>query len=107
MKRPDPATAEAPGGPAQFPDDRWVKSMPLLCEYLASDAWDDGKPREQSTVSIKCQDGRVLAVLNDLEMRRSLYVSAETVEGALKALEKHLGSSLADWRAWKGPARKK
>jgi hypothetical protein len=96
----------APGGLPVFPDEAWLKKLPTICEYLADDAWDDGSPRELSTVSIKCVEGRVVAVLNDPEERRSLYVSGESVMKAMESLERALGSPQADWRRWQGSGKK-
>jgi hypothetical protein len=102
MKRPEPSQAGAPGGVQEFPDEVWRNKLPTVCEYLSHDQWDDGKPRELSTVAIKLVDGRVTAVMNDPELRRSLYVSGPDVLKAMASLERALASPNADWRAWKG-----
>lgn len=105
MKRPDTPVAGAGGG--DFPDEKWKTGLPTLVEYMTSEKWDDGKERELSSVAIKFQDGLVLAVLNDPEMRRGLYVTGDTVEKALKALERNASDPKADWRQWGGNKKKK
>lgn len=95
------------GKPGEFPDEKWSKGLPTIVEYMTQDKWGDGKERELSGVTVKYQDGLILIVLNDVAQRRSLYVSANSVEGALKALEKAVSGPGADWRAWSGKGRKK
>lgn len=100
MKRPDeqPSTA----APGKWPDEGWAKKYPALCEFLGDDRWDDGTPREVATLGLKTEDMRIVASLNDHSSARSLYRSGETVEGALRALDKACVDPGADWRAWKG-----
>lgn len=104
LARPE---TRAAAGVGDFPDETWKKNMPTIVEYLTQDKWPDNKDRELATVSIKFQDGRVLAVLNDQDLRRSLYVSGDDVSKALRALEKALNDPVADWRAWGGNKKKK
>ena len=105
MKKPE--SGVTPTWLGKFPDEKWLKVFPCLCEYLADETWEDGTGRELSTLTIKSQEGHVLAVLNDVAMRRSLYVAGESVEQAVKALERSLGSPGADWRPWGGARKKK
>ena len=104
MKRPE-ATQVARDG--MFPDGKWAQALPTIAEYLSSEAWDDGSSRERSSLSIKVQDGCILAVLQDHEFGRGLYVVGATVDAALKSLEKALQSPSADWRVWKSAKKKK
>lgn len=90
-----------------WPDLKWKEKYPTLVEYLTQDTWEDKQPRELSTVSIKCQDGRVLVVLSDVDQKRSLYMSGETVEKALQSLERAASGPGGDWRAWHGNKKKK
>lgn len=108
MRRPDETPSDQPAG--KWPDGDWAKKLPLLSEHLGDTTWEDGAPRELSTLTVKCEDGRIVVALNDREGHRSLYRSGETVNDALKALEKAVGDPGADWRAWhqgqKGGKRK-
>lgn len=102
MKKPTAAVPDQPGGQPVFADAKWVAALPTVCEYLTHDSWDDGQPREVSTVVIKAQEGRVLACLNDHELRRGLYVSGDDVMAALKGLERAVAGPQPDWRKWGG-----
>lgn len=98
MKRPEVVSASENG---TFPDASFAKAHPTLSEYMSEDRWDDGKPRERSTVQLKLQDGAILATLQDHDLQRGLYVVGASVAEALKSLEKHAASPTADWRMWK------
>lgn len=100
MRRPDEVPSTQPRG--KWPDEGWAKKYPLLCEHIGDDSWEDGTPREASTLGVKGEDGRVVVSLNDREAKRSLYRSGESVQEALLALEKALGGTGADWRSWNG-----
>lgn len=94
-------------GTSSWPDEKWLKAMPVLCEYLTQETYEDGTSRELSKLSVFYQDGLVSVALNDTDQRASLYRSGESVEAALRALEKALTSSQPDWRSWQGRKGKK
>lgn len=97
MKRPEDTVKEEG---AAMPDEKWAKSLPTLCEYLVTTEWEGGGAREPSTLVLKVQNGCILAAVNDVALKRSLYVSGDTVEATLKSMEKALQSPTADWRKW-------
>jgi len=99
MKRPEVKERD-PSRVVPFPDESWTKKWPLLCEHLAADCYDDGTPRQPSLLSIKEQDGLVLASLTDKDLERGLYRTGRDVSSALSALEKALDGGTADWRPW-------
>jgi len=104
MKKPEVREVDPVAG-APFADPTWAKGLPRICEYLSTTAWDDGTPREPSTLTIKAQDGQILCALNDKDASRTLYATADTVMGGLKSLEKHLEANTGDWRAWQAVPR--
>ena len=104
MKRPNEIPTTRPEG--TWPDEKWIETYPTICEHLGDATWDDGKPRTPSTISLSCQEGRIVVALNDKEMHKSLYRSGESVEEALRAIEKALVDPGADWRAWYGNKKK-
>jgi len=106
MKRPDePASGST--GEGKWPDEVWVKKYPVLCEHLGDERWEDGTPREPSTLGIKSEEGRIVVSVNDKELNRSLYRSGGTVDEALKAIEKAIIDPKADWRYWSGKGGRK
>jgi len=90
-----------------WPDSEFAKKYPTLVEYLSDSTWSDGGARELSSLSLKFQDGLVLANVNDQDGKRSLYRAAQTVQEALRAIEKALGDPAADWRGWNANTKKK
>jgi hypothetical protein len=106
MKRPskpDPTSSPA----ASFPDEDWCTLFPTVVEYLADGAFEDGEPRQLSTLGVKFQDGLILVTLSDHELSRGLYRTGATFLDALGAIEGCLVKSTADWRAWKKGGYKK
>lgn len=85
-----------------WPDGAWLDMYPCLVEHISDETWEDGSPREVSTLVIRGQDGRVLGALNDRETKCSLYRSGDTVGEVLEALEKVLEDGIGDWRSWSG-----
>lgn len=86
----------------QWPDGRWLDRFPLLCEHISDATWEDGSPREVSTLVIRGQDSMVMVAVNDREAKQSLYRSGNSVEEALTALEAALEGTAPDWRPWSG-----
>lgn len=108
MKRPDKPVNEGIGE-VPMVDAKWASAHPLIVEHLTHASWDDGTPREVSTITVFVNDGRIKLCLNDREAQCSLYVTADTMQGAFASLEKQLASGpRADWRKWapKGKGRK-
>lgn len=72
---------------------------PDVWAMLTDDRWDDGSPRERSTILILVDGGTVKLWLNDRAMGRAAWVSGETVEGALEALNGALYDGTVAWRS--------
>lgn len=104
MKRPP--TSETPGGVLPPEDDGFAKKYPQLYEYMTEVTYEDGKSRDTSKVQLIYQEGRIVAALQDVEMKRTLFVSGPSLTRALEALEKAVGLPGADWRAWGGRRKK-
>jgi hypothetical protein len=96
-----PTDGPVAGAAGSWPDDTWTKQLPVLVEYLSATCYDDATPREPAQLTLKLQDGMILASLQDKDLSRGLYRVAGSVLGACKALEKALSEQTADWRPWK------
>lgn len=101
MKKPTEKAKGKQPAMGVCPDKRMMDKCPRVVEYLTTCRWDDGTPRERSTITLFVEEGKVKAALNDREMKRSLYVSSDTLEDVLGALEEGLADEGADWRVWK------
>jgi len=105
MKKPESVATQK--GQFLARDEKFPKKMPCLWEYLSTTTWEDGGDRQTSTVTVFVEEGAFKAALNDRDQQRSLYATAETLEGAFLALEKALSGGTADWRAWHVRGKKK
>ena len=106
MKRPV-ASDEQRVGASKAPNDGFAAKLPTLLSYLIDDKYDDGSARERSAVSLFISDGSWKAALNDKDLKRSLYVSADSLAAVLETLERQAAAPDADWRAWAGQRKKK
>ncbi len=79
---------------------------PELADHLVRAVYDDGTPRQLSTLSLFFED-TPKAALNDRDNHRSLYVSGDTWEECLDALEALLADETGLWRPWKQGGKKK
>lgn len=77
-----------------------LASFPTMAEYLLDCFWDDGKPRECCTLSIKFLGDNVQLSMNDKELRRSITTTAESLQDAMDAMERCLAAGRAPWRPW-------
>lgn len=90
-----------------IPDDAWmVSNAPLVLEYLTTTRYDDGSPRETSTITVFVDEGVLKLSLNDRDNSASLYASGCTLQDAFLGLEKRVGDKSPDWRPWKGRKRR-
>jgi len=76
--------------------------FPTLWEYLSGDAWDDGSPRETSTVLFFVEAGMCKACLNDRSLQRKCWSTGPSPEACLTSLEGALASGNVEWRADNG-----
>jgi len=106
MKKPE-AQPQTPGAKAILRDPALNKKFPQLVEHLTCDEWEDGTARETSTISIFAEQGAIKLALNDRAMKRSAYLTAETLEQALHGLETGLAKGTLDWRQWGARTKKK
>lgn len=82
-------------------DTSLVSKHPFIAAYLGDCLWDDGKPRETSTLTISATPGGMQVALNDRALGRSCYTTAGSVVEALELLETALKEDVAPWRPWK------
>jgi hypothetical protein len=97
MKKPDLKVNGAKKEPL-LNDSDFTAMLPNLCEYLITTQYEDGTTRQTSTLLIFVDEGVLKLCLNDREVGRTCFVTAETFEAALKALDSGLKDDTVDWR---------
>ncbi len=106
MKRPEPVQTTGTTNPLTA-DTAGAAKYPTLVEYLTCLTYDDGTSRETSTVSLFIEDGKWKVAVNDRDLRRSAYVTGDTLQGVLSLAEKGLANHTLDWRLWASQKKKK
>lgn len=104
MKKPDATVNNAV---QNFSDERFQKKYPLVAEFLCCTQWDNGDPRQTSSLTIFFEGGFLKMSLNDRACSRSLYVTAASIDTCLVALEEHLTRDIPGWRDWPQKAGKR
>lgn len=103
-------TARGPGAEplgGLNPDSPSCKRFPGLSEFLGATIYPDGTDRIPGTIALFVAEGKWKAALNDRDQEMSLYVSGDSPQSVLEALEKQLTKEEADWRSWKKGLTKK
>lgn len=91
---------EGRGGPGPRPltDPAFSGDYPLLWSYLTQNKWEDGSPRQTSSVLLFADDGVLKMMLRDRDAGLCLWVAGATVTGLFDAVEGALADAKADWR---------
>lgn len=81
----------------------FASRYPAIWEYLTLDRWEDGKPRQTSTLQLFGDRGALKAALKDREAGLICFVSGRTPYEALDVLEGALVGGTAEWKedTWK------
>lgn len=87
------------GAAVAVSDPALSKKYPMLAAHLTQATWEDGSPRQVSTMSIFTGDGAWKACLRDRERGLCLWVAATAFERLPGALETALGDENTVWRA--------
>lgn len=106
MKKPA-ASGRIQDNSTGFSDPVFRAAYPAVFEHLADTTWEGGGTRETSTMVLRVEGGRFNVALNDREAKASMYVTADTVEEAIQAIEAMLQTDNADFRPWKGGTKRK
>jgi len=101
MQRPSDGAPQKKGE-WHCPDADWLSTYPVLSQGMSDRWWDDGKPREAWTVTIRFGIDDVHLSVTDHGLQRSLFTTAESVIEGLSQLEAVLSGGASSWRRWKG-----
>ncbi len=78
---------------------RLTAEYPALWEHLTCETYpEDGSPRKTSRLSVFLGAYGLQACLDDKEEGKVAFVSSDTLEGLLGALEAGLRENRLDWR---------
>lgn len=97
MERRQPPKPGAKGEVA-YPDKKFAKEYPTLARGMCDGLWNDGKPREVWTISIRMKEQGVLITTTDKNYGECLYTEGEDVDSALALVEEALAQGTASWR---------
>ena len=84
-----------------------LAGRPLLWAMLTDDLWDDGSARLRGTLLVLVDGGTVKLWLNDRACERAAWVSGESLDDALDALEGGLYANALAWRSQAASKHKK
>ena len=85
-------------GEVTYPDTAFKKDYPTLALGMCDGTWDDGKPREVWTFSVRMKDKGVLITVTDKNYSENLYTEGEDFLSAMALLEEALSQGTASWR---------
>lgn len=97
LKKPT-ATSGAGSVPAGYLDPTFAKEYPTLWQYLTQTTWEDGTPREPSSLLIFPQDGVFKCMVRDKAAGLCLWVACRQMSQLLDAVESALADPVAEWR---------
>lgn len=100
MKR-TPSQAAPKKGEVLYPDKDFAKDYPSLALGMCDGWWDDGKPREVWSLTIRFEAQAVHLCLNDKGASMGLYTTGESLNDALACMEECLSQGTASWRRWR------
>lgn len=83
-------------------DPVFEKVHPNLYEMMTATTFEDGSKRQTSTLNIFVDDGCFKACLNDRAEGQVAFVTDETVQGLLGAVEEQLATGAIQWRTQTG-----
>lgn len=107
ISKPSGSSAAA-GSVAPPVPSEWWSAFPTVWEWLTVTRFDDGSPRQSSTITICYDQGTLKACLNDRAGRRSLWGSGTQLGDILASLEAHLASNdPSGWRSYQDYQPKK
>jgi len=99
MKRVQTETQKSKGkwSPSK---DVFLKGRPSLDQFLTDAWWDDGKPRDVCTLTVRVGFESAMVSLNDAENEQSISTNGKDVDDAIERLEAYLATGTPSWRPW-------
>jgi len=92
------ASRKVEGTAAALIDEKASKKWPVLLDHLTQVAWEDGTPRQTSTLSVFVGDGAFKALLKDRETALCLWVACPVLDKLFDVIEAALVDPGTVWR---------
>lgn len=105
MKRTQ--SSDTVGSPSSiWRDLSFSSTRPALSEFLGDPTFDDRTPRQTGTLLLFCDGSLLKACLTDREQNLVAFLTSQSFDGLMDALEEGLQTQALDWRV-KAPYRPK
>lgn len=88
----------AEGEPAELGVGCDLVTFPSIVGFLRDEKWDDGSPRQTGTILLMCSEGMWKAWVNDKDVKRSAFVSSDSLRGLLDEVNDGIELDNLDWR---------
>lgn len=75
------------------------RASPILLEFLTRTQWEDGAVRKVGTLMLVAEGGKWKAWLHDADGKRSAWVSGDTIQELVMAIDVGLLQDRLNWRA--------
>ena len=85
--------------PSSLSGGEWSVLFPAVVEFLTAARWPEGDPRLPGSLTLFCDALSWKACLNDKDQGRVAFISGDTPEAVLVALEAGLVGDSLSWRA--------
>jgi len=106
MKKPTPRPEVFNGHDTPAPCKLSEKYIHLW-HFIADDRWDDGTVRVPGAITLLLDQGWIKAAVSDKDGHQSAFVSADSLEALLRAVNEGLGNDTLEFRLWKEEAPQK
>jgi len=102
MRKPEIGpTGSSPPVPAH--DEQFRVLFPTLWEYVTHTVWDDGSPRETTTLFLFVSEGRWKLMLKDRARDLISFLVGDTMDEVFRSAEQALFEDKMDWRVDRPP----
>jgi hypothetical protein len=98
LKKPDLVSANGSVSLPVSSQSTYLSVFSALLEFLCSASWTDGSTRARGSLSLTVTGGRWSVRLKDPNRKGYCYLTGETVDGVLEAVEHGLEADTLDWR---------
>lgn len=89
----DGTVAGGPVLPCSF-----FENLPAVWEHLTLGQYEDGSPRQRSSLTVFFEDGLIKVCLSDRDQERTAWSSSDELVDAMRGLEQAIVQGTVQWR---------